>query len=164
MRPPAMETRQAWQGGRGLLQRLQASTQPLGRANGSSLTPRQNADQVTLWSPANSAPVITMKTINYTSCTAPAPRSFGSRPSDFTRRQAHDDSMIRREARRTQETCIDAMRHVVTRKRPRHGPTHAANSPALEAFHAVAILGSLKQGRTRLFGSRFLQRGGSCEN
>src|SRR6266508_2202538 len=99
MTQPAKVTRQARQGGQGLLQRPQAYTQPLGRANGSSLTPRQNADRVTPWSPANSAPVTTMKTINYTSCTAPAPRSFGFRPSDLTRRQAHDDSMIRREAR-----------------------------------------------------------------
>src|SRR5258706_13977615 len=94
MMRPAMETRQARQGGQGLLQRPQAYTQPLGRANGSSLTPRQNAEQVAPWSPANSPPVTTMKTINYTSYTTQAPRLSEFRPSDFVRRPAHDDGMI----------------------------------------------------------------------
>src|SRR2546426_1711784 len=81
----------------GLIQRPQAYTQPVGRAIGSSLTPRRKANQAATVAPASSAPAITVKTINYTPCCGRPPTENRFRSSDLHRRPAHDIGMIRPE-------------------------------------------------------------------
>src|SRR6266704_1340600 len=78
-----------------------------------------------------------MKTVNYRSRPAQAPTSFRFRPSDFDRRPAHDDGIIRCEARRTQATWNDGTRQLVTGKSRSTAPAHPANSAALEAFRVA---------------------------
>src|SRR5205814_316023 len=75
-----------------------------------------------------------MKTVNYMSRPARAPTSFRFRPSDLDRRPAHDDGIIRCEARRTQATWNDGTRQLVTGNSRGAAPAHPANSAALEAF------------------------------
>src|SRR5437660_1701699 len=79
------------------MQRPQAHTQPVGRAIGSSLTPRRKANQAASVAPASSAPAITVKTINYTPSRGRSPTENRFRSSDLRRRRAHDVGMIRLE-------------------------------------------------------------------
>jgi hypothetical protein len=79
------------------MQRPQAHTRPVGRAIGSSSTPRRNANQVAPVAPASSAPAITMKTFNYTPHRGRPPTENRFRSSDLRRRPAHDVGMIRPE-------------------------------------------------------------------
>src|SRR2546425_1919440 len=100
-----------------------------------------------------------MKTVNYMSRPARAPTSFRFRPSDFDRRPAHDDGIIRCEARRTQATWGDGTRQLVTGNSRSTAPAHPANSAALEAFRVARSWRLLANiGRARLFWSRLLQR------
>src|SRR6266704_2776676 len=100
-----------------------------------------------------------MKTVNYMSGIAEAPMSFRFRPSDFDRRPAHDDGIIRCEARRTQATWNDGTRQLVTGKEPRRGTCASSEQRSARSIPRHTILAVLaKTGRTRLFRSRLVQR------